>query len=84
MTEVSSSATLTYPSAVSRESVVRSALTLAALNKMEVKTANIENAYLTASIGEKIWWCKLGPEFGTDAGKRAIVVRAFLYGLKSA
>jgi hypothetical protein len=33
-------------------------------------------------VGEKIW-CTLGPEFGEDAGKRAIIVRA-LYGLKSA
>jgi hypothetical protein len=80
MTEVSS-ATMTYASVVSRESV-RIALTLAALNDLEVKTADIENAYLTAPIGEKIW-CTLGPEFGGDAGKRAIIVRA-LYGLKSA
>jgi hypothetical protein len=75
------SATVTYASVVSRESV-RIALTLAALNDLEVKTADIENAYLTAPVGEKIW-CKLGQEFGQDAGKRAINVRA-LYGLKSA
>ena len=80
MTEVTS-ATMTYASVVSRESV-RIALTLAALNDLEVKTADIENAYLTAPIGEKIW-CTLGPEFGEDAGKRAIIVRA-LYCLKSA
>jgi hypothetical protein len=80
MTEVTS-ATMIYASVVSRESV-RIALTLAALNDLEVKTADIENAYLTAPIGEKIW-CTLGPEFGEDAGKRAIIVRA-LYGLKSA
>jgi hypothetical protein len=80
MTEVSS-ATMTYASVVSRESV-RIALTLAALNDLEVKAADIENAYLTAPINEKIW-CTLGPEFGGNAGKRAIIVRA-LYGLKSA
>ena len=80
MTEVTST-TVTYASVVLRESV-RIALTLAALNDLEVKTADIENDYLTAPIGEKIW-CKLGPEFGDDAGKRAIIVRA-LYGLKSA
>ncbi len=72
---------VTYASVVSRESV-RIALTLAALNDLEVKTADIENAYLTAPVGEKIW-CRLGPEFGADAGKKAIIVRA-LYGLKSA
>ena len=75
------SGTVTYASVVSRESV-RIALTIAALNDLEVKTADIENAYLTAPVGEKIW-CRLGPEFGQDAGKRAIIVRA-LYGLKSA
>ena len=74
-------ATVTYASVVSRESV-RIALTLAALNGLQVKTADIENAYLTAPVNEKIW-CTLGPEFGSDAGKRAIVVRS-LYGLKSA
>ena len=74
-------ATLTYASVVSRESV-RIALTLAALNDLEVKTADIKNAYLTAPVSEKIWTI-LGPEFGQDSGKKALVVRA-LYGLKSA
>ena len=74
-------ATITYASVVSHESV-RIALTLAALNGLEVKTADIENAYLTAPVNEKIW-CTLRPEFGSEAGKRAIVVRS-LYGLKSA
>ena len=65
-----------------RESV-RIALTLAALNDMEVKTSDIQNAYLTAPCSEKIW-TTLGSEFGPDlAGKKALVVRA-LYGLKSA
>jgi Reverse transcriptase (RNA-dependent DNA polymerase) len=73
-------ATLTYASVVSRESV-RIALTLAALNDLEVKTADIENAYLTAPVSEKIW-TKLGPEFGSDSGKKAIIVRA-LYGLNT-
>ncbi len=80
MTEVTS-ATMTYASVVSRESV-RIAVTLVALNDLDVKTADIENAYLTAPIGEKIW-CTLGPEFGEDDGKHAIIVRT-LYGLKSA
>ncbi|KAI2491971.1 Reverse transcriptase (RNA-dependent DNA polymerase) [Fragilaria crotonensis] len=80
MTE-SPPAFVTYASVVSRESV-RIALTLAALNDLEVKTGDIENACLTAPVGEKIW-CRLGPEFGRDAGKMAIIVRA-LYGLKSA
>ena len=74
-------ATITYASVVSRESV-RIALLMAALNQVEAKTADIENAYITAPCSEKIWTV-LGPEFGSDAGKRAFVVRA-LYGLKSA
>jgi hypothetical protein len=52
------------------------------LNDLEVKTADIKNAYLTALVLEKIWYV-LGPEFGADAGKCAIVVWS-LYGLKSA
>jgi hypothetical protein len=61
---------------------VRIALTLAALNDLDVKMADIENAYLTAPITEKNW-TMLGTEFGDDAGKRALIVRA-LYRLKSA
>jgi hypothetical protein len=57
------------------------ALTLAALNDLDVKMADIENAHLTAPITEKVWTV-LGPEFGDDAGKRVLIVRA-LYGLKS-
>jgi hypothetical protein len=71
---------LTYASVVSRESV-RVALTLDDLNDLDVKMADIENAYLTAPLTEKVWTV-LGPEFGDDAGKRALIVRA-LYGLKS-
>jgi hypothetical protein len=72
---------MTYASLVSRESV-RIDLTLAALNDLNVKMADIENAYLTASITEEIWTV-LGPEFGDDSVNRALIVRA-LYGLKSA
>ena len=42
----------------------------------------VYNTYITAPITEKFWKI-LGPEFGPDAGKSAIIVRA-LYGLKSA
>jgi hypothetical protein len=71
---------MTYASVVSRESV-RIALTLDALKDLYVKMADIENAYLTAPITEK-FWTVLGPEFGNDAVKRALIFRA-LYGLKS-
>ena len=72
---------ITFASVVPCESM-RIALTLAALNGLQVKTADIENAYLQAPVAETIW-CKLGSEFGSDAGKPAIIVRS-LYGLKSA
>jgi hypothetical protein len=72
---------MTYASFVSRESVMI-ALTLAALNDLDTKMADIENAYLTAPITEK-FWTVLGPEFGDGAGKRALIVIS-LYGLKSA
>ena len=74
-------AVLTYSSVVSRDTV-RVALTLAALNDLQVKTSDIQNAYLAAPCEEKIWTI-LGPEFGEDEGKKALIVRA-LYGLKSA
>jgi hypothetical protein len=61
---------------------VRIALTYAALNDLQVKVGDVLNAYITAPITEKVWTV-LGPEFGQDAGKKAIIVRA-LYGLKSA
>jgi hypothetical protein len=66
---------------VSHETV-HIALLMAALNDVNVKVGDILNAYITAPITEKVWTV-LGPEFGTDAGKSAIIVRA-LYGLKSA
>jgi hypothetical protein len=69
---------MTYASMVSRETI-RIALTIAALNDLEAKAADILNAYISAPIKEKVW-CALGPEFGSDAGKSAIIVRA-LYGL---
>ncbi len=74
-------ATITYASVVSRETVCM-ALTFASLNDLKVKVGNVLNAYITAPVKEKVWTI-LGPEFGLDSGKSAIIVRA-LYGLKSA
>ena len=73
--------TLTYASVVSRETV-RIALTIAALNDLEVQTADVPNASLTAPCSELIHMT-LGPEFGEDQGKTAVIVQA-LYGLTSA
>ena len=64
--------TLTYASVVSRDTV-RIALTMAALNDLSVKTADIQNAYIKAPCTEKVY-TTLGDEFGEDAGKQALVV----------
>ncbi len=74
-------ATITYASVVSRE-IVHLALTIASLNDLEVMVGDVLNAYITAPVKEKVWTI-LGPEFGHDTGKSAIIVHA-LYGLKSA
>jgi hypothetical protein len=55
---------------------------MAALNDLEVKVGDVPNAYITAPISKKVWMV-FGSEFGSDAGKSAIIVCA-LYGLKSA
>ena len=57
----------TYAGVVSRETV-RLALLYASLNKLEVSSADILNAYLTAPTSQKLW-TKCGPEFGKDEGK---------------
>jgi hypothetical protein len=69
-------AVLTYASVVSRESV-RIALTIAALNDLEVKASDIQNAYLCSPCEELIW-TTLGPEFGPDEGKKAVIVEPFM------
>ena len=74
-------ATITYTSIVTCESVWL-ALMITALNDLQVKTGDILNAYITAQVTKHVW-TTLGPEWGPDAGKRALIVRA-LYGLKSA
>ncbi len=73
--------TITYASVVSRETV-RLTLTFASLNDLEVKVDNVLNAYITTPVKEKVLTI-LGPEFGHDSGKSAVIVHA-LYGLKSA
>jgi hypothetical protein len=50
---------MTYARVVSRESVMIS-LNLDALNYLYIKMADIENAYLTAPLTEKVWTV-LGP-----------------------
>jgi Reverse transcriptase (RNA-dependent DNA polymerase) len=73
-------ATLTYSSVVSRDSV-RLALLIAALNDIDLKSCDIQNAYLTADCREKIYTVA-GPEFGSERGTLMLIKKA-LYGLKS-
>jgi hypothetical protein len=73
-------AVATDASVVSYESV-HIALTLAALNNLQVLAGDVQNAYLTAPVIEKIWTV-CGPKFGLKQGHKAIIVRA-LYRLKS-
>ena len=62
----------TYTSAVSRE-IVRIPLAMATLSDMSIKTDGIMNSYIKESCGEKVYTI-LGPEFGLDEGKMAIIV----------
>jgi hypothetical protein len=71
----------TYSSVVSRDSI-RIAFTLAALNDLDVLSADVQGAYLNAPTKEKVY-TTAGLEFGADkVGRPVIIVRA-LYGLKS-
>ena len=74
-------ATLTYASVVSRETV-RIALTLAALNDLDIKVSDIQNAYLRDPVKELIWMT-LGPKWGPDEEKKVLTFQS-LYRLKSA
>ena len=57
-------------------------MTLDALNNLPVKVSEIQNAYSTSNVTEKIWTV-LGQEFHEDSGRKAILVCA-LYGLNIA
>ena len=72
---------VTYSSVVSRDSVCIAFL-VAALNDLDVMSADIGNAYLNAANKEKIWTVT-GPEFGTEQ-VAVFTITCALYGLKSA
>ena len=63
---------ITYASVVSRETV-RIALIMGALHDMSVKNAYIMNDYIKAPCRETFYTI-LGPEFGPDKGKLAVIV----------
>jgi Reverse transcriptase (RNA-dependent DNA polymerase) len=69
-----------YSSVVSRDSV-RLFFLIAALNDLQIKACDVQNAYINAPTKEKVWF-RAGQELGSNAGKVVIIVRA-LYGLKS-
>ena len=71
----------TFASVVSRESV-RIAFLTAALNDLNILSADVQNAYINAPVGNDKIYIIAGKEFGaTLAGRPAIIVRA-LYGLR--
>ena len=70
----------TYFSVVTSETV-HTALLMAAFSDLEVKAADMSNAYVTAPNREKLWTA-LCPEFKDNADKSAIIV-GVLYGLQS-
>jgi len=69
-----------YSSVVTRESV-RIMFLIAALNNLEILGADVQNAYINAKMSERVY-TTAGPEFGSNEGRPAIIIRA-LYGLKS-
>ena len=77
--ETQALASITNTSIVSRETV-RKALMIVTFNDLGVKLSNILNAYVQAHITEKMRTIS-GPEFGKDARKTAVIVRAS-HGLK--
>jgi hypothetical protein len=54
---------------------------IAALNDLDILGADVQNAHINAKTEEHVYTIA-GPEFGSNEGRPAIIVRA-LYGLKS-
>jgi hypothetical protein len=55
--------------------------TITTLNDLDLLAGDVQNAYINAKTAEKVYTIA-GPEFGSDQGRPAVIVRA-LYGLKS-
>ena len=72
----------TYAGVVSRESA-RIALTYAALNDLDVFTADIQNAYLQAPSSQKDY-IVCGPEFGVENIGQTALIHCALYSGKAA
>ena len=65
---------ITYSNVVTRETE-HLVFIMAVLHDLEVKAAVVLNAFMTTPNRQKIWKV-LCPEFGHDAGKSTIIVRA--------
>ena len=72
---------ITFASVVSRDSI-RIAFTVAALNDLEVLSADVSGAYLSATAAEKVY-TTAGSEFGPDKAGRPVLITRALYGLRS-
>jgi hypothetical protein len=72
---------ITYSSVVTRDSV-RIAFLIAALNDLDVQTADIGNAYINEDAREKVYFIA-GDEFGHELKGRTVIITKALYGLKS-
>jgi hypothetical protein len=72
---------MSYSSVVSRESV-RTAFLLAALNDLDVMTADIEGAYLYADAKKKVY-TTAGIEFGATNKGRPVKIVCVLYSLRA-
>lgn len=57
-------------------------LTIVAVHELDIRGADVQNAFLMAPNWVKCWMRNAGPKFGSEEGKLFLVVKA-LYGLKS-
>ena len=57
------------------------ALTISALNDLDMMACNIHNAYIKVDFRNRVWVVD-GPKFGSEAGNHMLARKA-LYGLKS-
>jgi hypothetical protein len=69
-----------YSSVVSHDSVPLTFL-IAALNDLEILSADVQNAYLNAPTKERIY-TTAGPEFGQGKEGRPVMIVRALYGLR--
>jgi Reverse transcriptase (RNA-dependent DNA polymerase) len=72
---------ITFASVVSRDSI-RIAFLVAALNDLELLSADISGTYLNATAAKKVY-TMAGKEFSPDKEGHPVIIRCALYGLRS-